>query len=55
MTVRYAHLAPEHQLAAVGKLCDTGCAPHETATDTKTSTEGFEASSEQGQFVQFVQ
>ena len=24
MTVRYAHLAPQHQLAAVQRLCDTG-------------------------------
>jgi site-specific recombinase XerD len=24
MTVRYAHLAPKHQLAAVQRLCDTG-------------------------------
>jgi site-specific recombinase XerD len=37
MTVRYAHLAPKHQLAAVERLCDTGAAQNE-ATDTRTST-----------------
>ncbi len=34
MTVRYAHLAPKHQLAAVQRLCDTGAAlaaPSDTA------------------------
>jgi hypothetical protein len=37
MTVRYAHLAPEHQLAAVEKLylADTALV---TSTDTKTDT-----------------
>jgi site-specific recombinase XerD len=37
MTVRYAHLAPTHQLAAVQRLCDTGSAqkrPSDTRTDT---------------------
>jgi len=37
MTVRYAHLAPKHQLAAVQRLCDTGTAqkaPSDTRTDT---------------------
>src|SRR5207253_6509019 len=37
MTVRYAHLAPKHQLAAVQRLCDTGTkqkAPNDTKTDT---------------------
>jgi site-specific recombinase XerD len=33
MTVRYAHLAPKHQLAAVEKLCDT-VAVQDSATDT---------------------
>lgn len=33
MTVRYAHLAPAHQLAAVEKLCNT-----KRATDTRTDT-----------------
>lgn len=40
MTVRYAHLAPKHQLAAVQRLCDTGAvqkAPSDTRTDTTTS------------------
>ena len=39
MTVRYAHLAPKHQLAAVQRLCDTGTAqkaPSDTRTDTST-------------------
>ena len=42
MTVRYAHLAPEHQLAAVQRLCDTE-GTQKTSTDTKASTSGFEA------------
>jgi integrase len=40
MTVRYAHLAPKHQLAAVQRLCDTGAAqsaPSDTRTDTSES------------------
>jgi integrase len=40
MTVRYAHLAPKHQLAAVQRLCDTGTAqraPSDTRTDTSSS------------------
>jgi site-specific recombinase XerD len=37
MTCRYAHLAPEHQLAAVEKLCETGV-KQDGATDTRTST-----------------
>jgi site-specific recombinase XerD len=43
MTVRYAHLAPNHQLAAVEKLCDT-VAVQDSATDTKTDTKRFEES-----------
>ena len=42
MTVRYAHLAPKHQLAAVQRLCDTGtalAAPSDTRTDTQTLTQ----------------
>jgi site-specific recombinase XerD len=42
MTVRYGHLAPQHQLAAVQRLCNTENA-QKTSTDTKTSTSGFEA------------
>jgi site-specific recombinase XerD len=44
MTVRYAHLAPQHQLAAVQRLCDTGSesvagqAPQGEASDTRTDT-----------------
>ncbi len=43
MTVRYAHLAPKHQLAAVEKLCDT-VAVQNSATDTQTDTNRFEQS-----------
>lgn len=41
MTVRYAHLAPQRQLEAVQRLCNTGIA-QSGATDTKTSTSGLE-------------
>jgi hypothetical protein len=37
MTVRYAHLAPQHRLAAVQRLCDTE-ATQKTASDTRTDT-----------------
>lgn len=37
MTLRYAHLAPEHQLGAVQKLCLDG-QRQTVATDTKTDT-----------------
>lgn len=37
MTLRYAHLAPEHQLGAVQKLCLDGQG-QTAATDTKTDT-----------------
>jgi site-specific recombinase XerD len=37
MTVRYAHLAPQHRLAAVQRLCDTE-AVRMTASDTRTDT-----------------
>ena len=37
MTVRYAHLAPHHRLAAVQRLCDTE-AVQKTASDTRTDT-----------------
>ena len=43
MTVRYAHLAPEHQLSAVQRLCPTSQAVQETPTDTRTSTRESEA------------
>jgi Phage integrase family len=39
MTVRYAHLASKHQLAAVQRLCDTGTAQKassDTTSDTST-------------------
>jgi site-specific recombinase XerD len=38
MTVRYAHLAPEHQLAAVERLCEAAspqAEPSDTRSDTK--------------------
>jgi integrase len=38
MTVRYAHLAPRHQLDAVQRLCDTDMAQNRP-TDTKTDTD----------------
>ena len=37
MTVRYAHLAPQHRLAAVQRLCDTE-AVQKKASDTRTDT-----------------
>jgi site-specific recombinase XerD len=49
MTLRYAHLAPQHQLAAVQRLCDTVVLPQSTvteqkcATGTRASTDGSEA------------
>ena len=46
MTVRYAHLAPKHQLAAVQRLCDTDAvqkAPSDTRTDTGVSSAPIEA------------
>jgi len=41
VTLRYAHLAPQHQLEAVQRLCDTTTA-QTAATDTKTSTSDLE-------------
>jgi len=40
MTARYAHLAPQHRLAAVQRLCDTG-AIQTKATDARTDTTGI--------------
>jgi site-specific recombinase XerD len=37
MTVRYAHLAPEHQLAAVERLCEI-VSPQNELTDTRSDT-----------------
>src|SRR5208337_230704 len=37
VTLRYAHLAPQHQLEAVQRLCDTGTVQN-GATGTRTST-----------------
>ena len=38
VTLRYAHLAPQHQLAAVQRLCDTEGVTLDGATGTKTDT-----------------
>lgn len=45
MTLRYAHLAPKHQLAAVNRLCETGNGQKEQKepTDSKTDTEQIQA------------
>jgi len=43
MTCRYAHLAPQHRLAAVQRLCDTEMVPNESAT--KTATAAFQGES----------
>ncbi len=37
MTVRYSHLAPQHRLSAVQRLCDTE-AVRDCPTDTRTDT-----------------
>ncbi|MBZ5689163.1 MAG: site-specific integrase [Acidobacteriia bacterium] len=37
VTLRYSHLAPQHELEAVQRLCNTGVARNEP-TDTRTST-----------------
>ncbi len=41
ITLRYAHLAPQHQLAAVQRLCETADVQN-GATDTTTSTSDLE-------------
>jgi hypothetical protein len=51
MTVRYAHLAPERQMAAVERLCRDEGAPSES-TDTKTSTDSFAAGTNAAAVVQ---
>ena len=54
MTVRYAHLAPKHQLAAVQRLCDTGTAqraPSDTRTDTSSSVYEHKRDSDHQQLV----
>ena len=54
MTLRYAHLAPQHQLAAVQRLCDTNepGAVQNGATDTRTSTSGFKAAKDSMEVLQ---
>ena len=55
MTVRYAHLAPQHKLAAVERLCEPVKAvateeeegAQEAPTDTRTSTKASEQVLEQ--------
>ena len=44
ITVRYAHLAPKHKLAAVQRLCDTGGVP-KAASDTTTDTRSLAVAS----------
>lgn len=51
VTLRYAHLAPQHQLAAVQRLCDTGRA-QKSSTDTKTSTGTETAKTQRFQMLQ---
>jgi integrase len=41
VTLRYAHLAPKHQLEAVQRLCDTG-STQEGSTGTRSSTSDLE-------------
>ncbi len=43
VTLRYAYVAPQHQLQAVQRLCDTAYTPN-GPTDTKPETGGFEKS-----------
>jgi hypothetical protein len=50
MTVRYAHLAPKHTLAAVERLD----APTEPPTDTTTDTKGLERVSTEAPMLQQV-
>ena len=52
MTVRYSHLAPQHQLAAVERLAATSPVP-ETAnsTATTTATEQNESPKQEAAFV----
>lgn len=53
MTVRYAHLAPTYQLAAVERLADVGRAVEsQSPTDTRTSTGVFEEQVAQLAYVQ---
>ena len=47
VTLRYAHLAPQHQLEAVQRLCDTDSA-RTKATDTRTDTMPLESISAAG-------
>lgn len=51
MTVRYAHLAPEHQLAAVESLCSPETALA-SPTDTRTDTTQIPAQEASGAIVQ---
>jgi hypothetical protein len=50
MTVRYAHLAPEHQMAAVERLCSVpGAIEH--PTDTRTDTAHIQPSEVDGRSI----
>jgi integrase len=53
MTVRYSHLAPQHQPAAVERLADTSSAPQTAnSTATATATEQNDAPQQEATFVQ---
>jgi len=52
MTVRYSHLAPQHQLAAVERLAATSPVPETTnSTATTTATEQNESPKQEAAFV----
>ena len=56
MRCRYAHLAPEHQLAAVEQLCETEGAlgePSDTRSDTTDSERSNRAGVEVKQPIRF--
>jgi hypothetical protein len=44
--LRYVHLAPQHQLEAVQRVCDTG-STQEGSTDPKTSISDLEQAEHQ--------
>jgi integrase len=52
MTVRYSHLAPQHQLAAVERLAASSSVPPTAdSTATRTATEGDEPTQNEATFV----
>jgi site-specific recombinase XerD len=57
MTVRYAHLAPQHRLAAVQRLCDTEAvqtSASDTTTDTKLKSPSVAKSASASQAVELA-